>query len=587
MNFKDFKNIKEVAKKATEKAKNVVMENVDEETKKKIKDQVQTVKEVISEEKEIVKEKISDIKEQYSETKEEDQEQVSEENDEELSDDEEVVYDFNDFFTEEEDIDYKDNFFGRISDDKKEIIDSIIEKGKVAINKSKEFINDKIDFLKGTFYIEDVDDLINGLDGIEDDYDEEMESQETKNKFQKIYDGIDSETKEKIKNFINGTKSKVKSTIEGLKRKIENTKKMHRKIKKVRESYKSCKGKVQEVASNVKGKTKKVAEEALEKVENVKVSVTTYTSLEKEEKKNVNDKLLNVGKNATIDFFKNLKEFALKAKENGAVAAKDIEKIYKEMMTKNSEDYLEFKRIFNNYNETVSNIYNTLFYSNDDEFNLSDNDIIKLDEMINKAILYYENVCNEYQKFDDEEKKKLLWVINGTTKLLRESIYEYTTQVSNSDILEKLIEDKEEIFDLCIANIMSGDTLVFHKESFKIDKGYDYILTAEGHTKQQKSYVEGIIYTNVEAGLKSIQITHNNTNNENLWLSNGDYDINSKLHIVNCMLDDVKSCDKVIDSMRFNKLELDSIIEGYVTKEQLQAAASYYHNHKTTKEKVK
>ena len=587
MNFKDFKNIKEVAKKATEKAKNVVMENVDEETKKKIKDQVQTVKEVISEEKEIVKEKISDIKEQYSETKEEDQEQVSEENDEELSDDEEVVYDFNDFFTEEEDIDYKDNFFGRISDDKKEIIDSIIEKGKVAINKSKEFINDKIDFLKGTFYIEDVDDLINGLDGIEDDYDEEMESQETKNKFQKIYDGIDSETKEKIKNFINGTKSKVKSTIEGLKRKIENTKKMHRKIKKVRESYKSCKGKVQEVASNVKGKTKKVAEEALEKVENVKVSVTTYTSLEKEEKKNVNDKLLNVGKNATIDFFKNLKEFALKAKENGAVAAKDIEKIYKEMMTKNSEDYLEFKRIFNNYNETVSNIYNTLFYSNDDEFNLSDNDIIKLDEMINKAILYYENVCNEYQKFDDEEKKKLLWVINGTTKLLRESIYEYTTQVSNSDILEKLIEDKEEIFDLCIANIMSGDTLVFHKESFKIDKGYDYILTAEGHTKQQKSYVEGIIYTNVEAGLKSIQITHNNTNNENLWLSNGDYDIDSKLHIVNCMLDDVKSCDKVIDSMRFNKLELDSIIEGYVTKEQLQAAASYYHNHKTTKEKVK
>ena len=587
MNFKDFKNIKEVAKKATEKAKNVVMENVDEETKKKIKDQVQTVKEVISEEKEIVKEKISDIKEQYSETKEEDQEQVSEENDEELSDDEEVVYDFNDFFTEEEDIDYKDNFFGRISDDKKEIIDSIIEKGKVAINKSKEFINDKIDFLKGTFYIEDVDDLINGLDGIEDDYDEEMESQETKNKFQKIYDGIDSETKEKIKNFINGTKSKVKSTIEGLKRKIENTKKMHRKIKKVRESYKSCKGKVQEVASNVKGKTKKVAEEALEKVENVKVSVTTYTSLEKEEKKNVNDKLLNVGKNATIDFFKNLKEFALKAKENGVVAAKDIEKIYKEMMTKNSEDYLEFKRIFNNYNETVSNIYNTLFYSNDDEFNLSDNDIIKLDEMINKAILYYENVCNEYQKFDDEEKKKLLWVINGTTKLLRESIYEYTTQVSNSDILEKLIEDKEEIFDLCIATIMSGDTLVFHKESFKIDKGYDYILTAEGHTKQQKSYVEGIIYTNVEAGLKSIQITHNNTNNENLWLSNGDYDINSKLHIVNCMLDDVKSCDKVIDSMRFNKLELDSIIEGYVTKEQLQAAASYYHNYKNTNQKVK
>ena len=587
MNFKDFKNIKEVAKKATEKAKNVVMENVDEETKKKIKDQVQTVKEVISEEIEIVKEKISDIKEQYSETKEEDQEQVSEENDEELSDDEEVVYDFNDFFTEEDDIDYKDNFFGRISDDKKEIIDSIIEKGKVAINKSKEFINDKIDFLKGTFYIEDVDDLINGLDGIENDYDEEMESQETKNKFQKIYDGIDSETKEKIKNFINGTKSKVKSTIEGLKRKIENTKKMHRKIKKVRESYKSCKGKVQEVASNVKGKTKKVAEEALEKVENVKVSVTTYTSLEKEEKKNVNDKLLNVGKNATIDFFKNLKEFALKAKENGVVAAKDIEKIYKEMMTKNSEDYLEFKRIFNNYNETVSNIYNTLFYSNDDEFNLSDNDIIKLDEMINKAILYYENVCNEYQKFDDEEKKKLLWVINGTTKLLRESIYEYTTQVSNSDILEKLIEDKEEIFDLCIATIMSGDTLVFHKESFKIDKGYDYILTDEGHTKQQKSYVEGIIYTNVEAGLKSIQITHNNTNNENLWLSNGDYDINSKLHIVNCMLDDVKSCDEVIDSMRFNKLELDSIIEGYVTKEQLQAAASYYHNHKTTKEKVK
>ena len=586
--FKNLDDLKIKMKQVTDNAKKVVMENIDDETKEKIKEQINNVKDVVKEEKDKVKEKIDDIKEKYvensdkEEQKEDTNESVENNNnysnyygfyyreddrkiDSETEDiDDEVLY--GEFFEDDvEDTNDKNNFFegifNNMQEDKKEIINNIINKGKNAIKKSKEFINDKIEYIKGTFYFDDTDDLVNNLNDIEDEYVKDFESEESKNIFTKLYDGLDENTKNKIEKFLNGTKETVINTIDHFKNKIEKAKKRHARVKKVKETYKNCKDKTKEATKTVVSKTKEVATTVKDKAENAKDKVAEYTGLEKEDQKIVNERLLNIGKNVSKEFLQNMKEFALKLKEEGVNVSTDISTLYNDIKNDNLKTY-KFAEVLNEYQSLVSNI-NELAYSLD-EINSS-----KLEDMINKAIEKYYELSLEYQKLSEPEKKSILWVINSNTKLLRESIYEYKGKVYNRDLLKEDFDNKENIIDSYIADAY-GTSCIFEKESFCIDNGYEYILTDEGHTKRVKSYLSGFIYTNLEYGLKAINLTHNKTKSVNVWLTKGDYEINGKLHIVNCELDNVKGCFDALYDMRNNKLEMDPIIDILATDKELE-----------------
>ena len=592
--FKNLDDLKIKMKQVTDNAKKVVMENIDDETKEKIKEQINNVKDVVKEEKDKVKEKIDDIKEKYvensdkEEQKEDTNESVENNNnysnyygfyyreddrkiDSETEDiDDEVLY--GEFFEDDvEDTNDKNNFFegifNNMQEDKKEIINNIINKGKNAIKKSKEFINDKIEYIKGTFYFDDTDDLVNNLNDIEDEYVKDFESEESKNIFTKLYDGLDENTKNKIEKFLNGTKETVINTIDHFKNKIEKAKKRHARVKKVKETYKNCKDKTKEATKTVVSKTKEVATTVKDKAENAKDKVAEYTGLEKEDQKIVNERLLNIGKNVSKEFLQNMKEFALKLKEEGVNVSTDISTLYNDIKNDNLKTY-KFAEVLNEYQSLVSNI-NELAYSLD-EINSS-----KLEDMINKAIEKYYELSLEYQKLSEPEKKSILWVINSNTKLLRESIYEYKGKVYNRDLLKEDFDNKENIIDSYIADAY-GTSCIFEKESFCIDNGYEYILTDEGHTKRVKSYLSGFIYTNLEYGLKAINLTHNKTKSVNVWLTKGDYEINGKLHIVNCELDNVKGCFDALYDMRNNKLEMDPIIDILATDKELEEVINYY-----------
>ena len=592
--FKNLDDLKIKMKQVTDNAKKVVMENIDDETKEKIKEQINNVKDVVKEEKDKVKEKIDDIKEKYvensdkEEQKEDTNESVENNNnysnyygfyyreddrkiDSETEDiDDEVLY--GEFFEDDvEDTNDKNNFFegifNNMQEDKKEIINNIINKGKNAIRKSKEFINDKIEYIKGTFYFDDTDDLVNNLNDIEDEYVKDFESEESKNIFTKLYDGLDENTKNKIEKFLNGTKETVINTIDHFKNKIEKAKKRHARVKKVKETYKNCKDKTKEATKTVVSKTKEVATTVKDKAENAKDKVAEYTGLEKEDQKIVNERLLNIGKNVSKEFLQNMKEFALKLKEEGVNVSTDISTLYNDIKNDNLKTY-KFAEVLNEYQSLVSNI-NELAYSLD-EINSS-----KLEDMINKAIEKYYELSLEYQKLSEPEKKSILWVINSNTKLLRESIYEYKGKVYNRDLLKEDFDNKENIIDSYIADAY-GTSCIFEKESFCIDNGYEYILTDEGHTKRVKSYLSGFIYTNLEYGLKAINLTHNKTKSVNVWLTKGDYEINGKLHIVNCELDNVKGCFDALYDMRNNKLEMDPIIDILATDKELEEVINYY-----------
>ena len=592
--FKNLDDLKIKMKQVTDNAKKVVMENIDDETKEKIKEQINNVKDVVKEEKDKVKEKIDDIKEKYvensdkEEQKEDTNESVENNNnysnyygfyyreddrkiDSETEDiDDEVLY--GEFFEDDvEDTNDKNNFFegifNNMQEDKKEIINNIINKGKNAIRKSKEFINDKIEYIKGTFYFDDTDDLVNNLNDIEDEYVKDFESEESKNIFTKLYDGLDENTKNKIEKFLNGTKETVINTIDHFKNKIEKAKKRHARVKKVKETYKNCKDKTKEATKTVVSKTKEVATTVKDKAENAKDKVAEYTGLEKEDQKIVNERLLNIGKNVSKEFLQNMKEFALKLKEEGVNVSTDISTLYNDIKNDNLKTY-KFAEVLNEYQSLVSSI-NELAYSLD-EINSS-----KLEDMINKAIEKYYELSLEYQKLSEPEKKSILWVINSNTKLLRESIYEYKGKVYNRDLLKEDFDNKENIIDSYIADAY-GTSCIFEKESFCIDNGYEYILTDEGHTKRVKSYLSGFIYTNLEYGLKAINLTHNKTKSVNVWLTKGDYEINGKLHIVNCELDNVKGCFDALYDMRNNKLEMDPIIDILATDKELEEVINYY-----------
>lgn len=95
-----------------------------------------------------------------------------------------------------------------VSDDYKVLIANFVNKGKIAIKKCEDIINNQIDCIKGTFYIEDKD--IDKIDEIENEYMNSTKDESSKFKF------LDSSVKEKMEKFITAKKIFVLNTIEGI-----------------------------------------------------------------------------------------------------------------------------------------------------------------------------------------------------------------------------------------------------------------------------------------------------------------------------------------------------------------------------------